>query len=108
VQTAALTRERLGTGLAAVTAGADGVYLADGSGVHHEPGVHAGELDPIGRGDAFAAGLLWGALDGDLQAGLRYGVALAALTQTYWGDVPWATRQDVVTALAGRGAKPSR
>jgi hypothetical protein len=43
-----------------------------------------------------------------MNAGLRYGVALAALTQTYWGDVPWATRQDVLTALAGRAAKPAR
>jgi 2-dehydro-3-deoxygluconokinase len=107
-ETAALTREQLGARLAAVTAGADGAYLADERGVHHEPGVQAGELDPIGRGDAFAAGLLWGALEGDLNAGLRYGVALAALTQTYWGDVPWATRQDVLAALAGRGAKPAR
>lgn len=107
-QTATRTRERLGAGLAVVTAGADGAYLADAGGVHHEPGVHAGELDPIGRGDAFAAGLLWGALDGDLRAGMRYGVALAALTQTYWGDVPWATRPDVLAAVAGRGVKPTR
>jgi 2-dehydro-3-deoxygluconokinase len=106
--TAPQVRMRFGAGVAVITAGAEGAYLADENGVHHEPAVPGVELDPIGRGDAFAAGLLWGALDGDLRAGLRYGAALAALAQTYWGDVPWATRQDVLAVLAGRGQKPVR
>ena len=93
---------------AVVTAGADGAYLAGEVGVHHEPAIPGGEVDPIGRGDAFAAGLLWGALDGDFLAGLRYGVALASLAQTYWGDITWSTRQDVQAVLAGRGQKPAR
>jgi len=93
---------------AVVTAGADGAYLASSGGVHHEPAIAGGEVDPIGRGDAFTAGLLWGALDGDFRAGLRYGVALASLAQTYWGDITWSTRQDVQAVLAGRGQKPAR
>jgi len=93
---------------AVVTAGADGAYLAGEVGVHHEPAIPGGEVDPIGRGDAFTAGLLWGALDGDFRAGLRYGVALASLAQTYWGDITWSTRQDVQAVLAGRGQKPAR
>lgn len=101
-------RVRYRPGAAVVTAGADGAYLADEGGVHHEPAITGGEVDPIGRGDAFAAGVLWGALEGDGRAGLRYGVALAALEQTYWGDVPWATREDVLSVLAGRGRKPLR
>lgn len=105
---AAGLRKHARAGSAVVTAGADGAYLADGSTVHHEPAISGAEVDPIGRGDAFAAGLLWGALEGDLRAGLRYGAALAALAQTYWGDVPWCTRQDVVAVLAGRGPKPVR
>jgi len=101
-------RERCHADAAIVTAGAEGAYLASGTGVRHEPAVPGGEVDPIGRGDAFAAGVLWGALEGDLSAGLRYGTALAALSQTYWGDVPWSTRQDVLAVLAGRGPKPQR
>ncbi len=101
-------RERSHAAAAIVTAGAEGAYLADGTGVRHEPAVLGGEIDPIGRGDAFAAGVLWGALEGDLSAGLRYGAALAALSQTFSGDVPWSTRQDVLAVLAGRGPKPQR
>ncbi len=76
--------------------------------VTSRPAVPGGEVDPIGRGDAFTAGVLWGALEGDLGEGLRYGAALATLSQTYWGDVPWSTRQDVLAVLAGRGSKPQR
>lgn len=105
---AAALRDRTRAAAAIVTAGAAGAYLADANGVRHEPAVPGGEVDPIGRGDAFAAGVLWGALEGDLAMGLRYGAALATLSQTYWGDVPWGTRQDVLAVLAGRGPKPQR
>jgi 2-dehydro-3-deoxygluconokinase len=91
-----------------VTAGAAGACLADVGGTAHEAAVTAGEIDPIGRGDAFAAGLLWGALEDDLRAGLRYGAALAAITQTYLGDVAWVTRHDVLAVLAGRSPRPQR
>lgn len=101
-------RARFDAGAAVLTAGADGAWLADAVDVVHEPILAGDELDPIGRGDAFAAGLLWGALEGNLRMGLQYGSALAVLKQTYWGDVPWATRQDVCGVLAGRGPEPSR
>lgn len=100
---------RTGAGAVVVTAGRDGAYLAaDHGGVLHEPAIPGEELDRIGRGDAFAAGVLWGALEDDLAAGLRYGAALAALAQTYYGDIAWSTRADVVQLLAGRGLRPDR
>jgi 2-dehydro-3-deoxygluconokinase len=105
---AARLRDRTRAAVAIITAGPAGAYLADAGGARHEPALPGGEVDPIGRGDAFAAGVLWGALEGDPDAGLRYGAALAALSQTYWGDVPWSTRQDVLAVLAGRGRKPQR
>jgi 2-dehydro-3-deoxygluconokinase len=102
-------RDRFRAAAVAVTAGAGGAHLADAAaGTVHEAAVPAGEIDPIGRGDAFTAGMLWGALDGDLRAGLRYGVALAAITQTYLGDIAWVTRRDVLAVLAGRGPRPVR
>lgn len=101
-------RTRLRSLIAIVTAGANGAYLADNEGLHHEPAMPGAEVDPIGRGDAFAAGVLWGALEGDVRAGLRYGVALAAVTQATMGDIPWCTRQDVLRLLAGGDRKPSR
>lgn len=101
-------RERLSAAAVVVTAGARGAWLVDAQGTVHEPAIAGGEIDPIGRGDAFAAGVLWGALEGDLRAGLRYGAALATLAQTYWGDVPWSTKADVLAVLAGRGSRPIR
>ncbi len=101
-------RERVRAGAAVVTAGSEGAYLADDDAVYGEPAIPGVEVDPIGRGDAFAAGLIWGALEGDLCAGLRYGVALASLSQTFWGDVPWVTRQEVLGLLTSRSAKPER
>jgi 2-dehydro-3-deoxygluconokinase len=101
-------REYASASAAVVTAGPSGAWLSDPGGITHEPAILGPEVDPIGRGDAFAAGMLWGALDGDLRAGLRYGVALATLAHTYWGDVPWATKADVLALFAGRGPKPVR
>jgi 2-dehydro-3-deoxygluconokinase len=101
-------RGRFGASAAVITAGEAGAYLADADGVRHEAAVPGLEVDRIGRGDALAAGLLWGALEGDLRAGLRYGVALATLAGTYHGDVAWSTRQDVLALLAGRDSKPVR
>ena len=105
---AAQLREHARAAAAVVTAGPHGAWLVDTNGATHEPAILGPEVDPIGRGDAFAAGVLWGALDGDLRAGLRYGVALAALSQTYWCDGPWSTKADVLALLAGRGPKPVR
>ena len=105
---AARLRALCHAGAAVITAGPAGAYLAGADGVHHEPALAGEVVDPIGRGDALAAGLLWGALDGDLRAGLRYGVALAALTQTYRGDVGWITRQEVLGALTDRDRETRR
>jgi 2-dehydro-3-deoxygluconokinase len=105
---AARMRRHLQAATTVITAGAVGAYLAGDGGVVHQPALPGEVVDPIGRGDALAAGLLWGALEGDLRAGLRYGVVLAALAQTYRGDIAWITRQDVLTALAGDQGEPQR
>lgn len=44
-------------------------------------------LDRLGAGDAFAAGVLDGFLDGDMLLGLQRGVALSALVLTQYGDM---------------------
>jgi 2-dehydro-3-deoxygluconokinase len=103
---AARMHDRYRAKAAIVTAGARGAYLVGDDGVHHERALEGDEVDPVGRGDAFAAGVLWGALEGDLHAGMRYGVALAALAQAYWGDIPRMTRDDVYTIMANNGRAP--
>ena len=59
-------------------------------------------VDRLGAGDSFAAGLIHGLLDGDVQRALDWGVATSALKHSMPGDFAWVTR-DEVEAAAGRG-----
>jgi 2-dehydro-3-deoxygluconokinase len=65
-------------------------------------------VDRLGAGDSFAAGLIHGLLDGDLQKGLDYGVAASALKHTIPGDFNWVTREEVEALLKGPGLRISR
>ena len=65
-------------------------------------------VDRLGAGDSFAAGLIHGLLDGDLQKGLDYGVAASALKHTIPGDFDWITREEVEALLKGPGLRISR
>jgi 2-dehydro-3-deoxygluconokinase len=56
-------------------------------------------VDRIGAGDAFAAGVLWGYLEGSLARGLERGVAMAALKMTLKGDLFRLDRATVEAAL---------
>jgi 2-dehydro-3-deoxygluconokinase len=65
-------------------------------------------VDRVGAGDCFAAGLIHGLLDGDLQKGLDWGVAASALKHTLPGDFAWITRAEVESLLKGGGLRISR
>jgi 2-dehydro-3-deoxygluconokinase len=65
-------------------------------------------VDRLGAGDCFAAGLIHGLLDGDLQKGLDYGVAASALKHSIPGDFAWLTRDEVEALLKGPGLRISR
>jgi 2-dehydro-3-deoxygluconokinase len=65
-------------------------------------------VDRLGAGDSFAAGLIHGLLDGDLQKGLDYGVAASALKHSIPGDFAWVTREEVEALLKGPGLRISR
>jgi 2-dehydro-3-deoxygluconokinase len=59
-------------------------------------------VDPIGAGDAYAAGFLWALLRGrDLQEAVDSGTAVAALKCSTWGDIALVSPQDVADVLAG-------
>ena len=59
-------------------------------------------VDQVGRGDSFAAGFLYGYISSDdVQKGLDYGVAFAALKHSFPGDFNWCTKEEVEALLAG-------
>ncbi len=66
-------------------------------------------VDRVGAGDAFTSGLLYGWLRlKDVQKGIQYGNAFAALKHTLPGDFNWATMEEVEALLRGGGLRISR
>jgi 2-dehydro-3-deoxygluconokinase len=65
-------------------------------------------VDRLGAGDSFAAGLIHGLLDEDVQKGLDWGVAASALKHTIAGDFDWITRDEVEALVRGSGLRISR
>jgi 2-dehydro-3-deoxygluconokinase len=98
--TAAALRERFGARAVVVTMGGDGALCHDG-GVRRVACFPVREVDRVGAGDAFDAGLIYGVLQGDPDLGLTYGMAMAALKHTIPGDEFVATREEVEAVIAG-------
>jgi 2-dehydro-3-deoxygluconokinase len=66
-------------------------------------------VDRVGAGDAFTSGLLFGWLRlKDVQKGIQYGNAFAALKHTLPGDFNWSTMEEVEALLKGGGLRISR
>jgi len=95
-------RDRFGCTTLVLTLGERGALAHSGRVTARHPAHRTEIVDRVGRGDAFASGFLYAYLRGDEEAGPRYGNALAALKQTYPGDVCHATLPDVEAVLAGQ------
>ena len=66
-------------------------------------------VDRVGAGDAFTAGFLFGWLKlKDVEKGVQYGNAFAALKHTLPGDFNWSTMEEVEALLKGAGLRISR
>lgn len=66
-------------------------------------------VDRVGAGDSFTAGFLYGWLKlNDVEKGVQYGNAFAALKHTIPGDLNWATLDEVEAQLKGAGLRISR
>ncbi|MFN3421415.1 MAG: sugar kinase [Armatimonadota bacterium] len=78
----------------AVTHG-DKAVVATPQGTFSQSGYQIEEIDRLGAGDAFAAGLLFGVLQGNWEVGLRYGLAMAAIKHTIPGDWFIGTKSEV-------------
>jgi 2-dehydro-3-deoxygluconokinase len=91
-----------------VTHGERGAALLEGGRLTQQPALPVQIVDRIGSGDAFAAGVLDGAIDGDMAAGLRRGVALAAIALAQHGDRVLATRPELEAVMAQAGGDVAR
>jgi 2-dehydro-3-deoxygluconokinase len=66
-------------------------------------------VDRVGAGDSFTAGFLYGWMkEKDVEKGVRYGNAFAALKHTVPGDFNWCTQEEVEAQLKGTGLRISR
>ena len=80
-----------------VTFAEQGALLWNGNEWIHETAHSTRIIDRLGAGDALAAGVIHGWLDGDLPAGLRYGVTLSALALTKFGDMVVTNRSELLS-----------
>jgi 2-dehydro-3-deoxygluconokinase len=66
-------------------------------------------VDRVGAGDSFTAGFLYSWIkEKDVQKGVQYGNAYAALKHTIPGDFNWSTLEEVEAQLKGAGLRISR
>jgi len=84
-----------------VTRGDRGSLWFDGSVVREQEAVPVQILDRLGAGDAFAAGVLDGWLEGSVAEGMRRGAMLAGIALTQRGDQV-VTDRDELSRLIGR------
>ena len=101
-------REIVGGGNVVLTRGSNGaVWLIDGQ-AGSAPSFPAEIVDRIGAGDAFAAGVAIGAVDGDIPSGVVRGLAMAALKLGMYGDQLRVEPSEVEALIAGGGREVSR
>lgn len=103
---AAALRLRTGAEAVIVTAGGAGASWDTPAGADSAPGYRVAEaVDRIGAGDAFAAGVIIGLLGDGVAAGVRRGLAMAALKMGIYGDQLVVTQPEVDALLS---ADPER
>ena len=84
-----------------LTSSYEGAHLWDGKEWLYEPARPTKIIDRLGAGDALAAGVIHGWLEGDPKAGLRYGVTLAALALSQFGDMVITNQEELLTLSRG-------
>jgi len=88
---------RFNVGVAVMTMGKEGAMALDRDGCFYQGQAEpTPEVDPLGSGDAFAAGFLFGYLtDGNLASALQLGASAAALKRTIPGDLALISLEDL-------------
>jgi len=98
-EAARVLRDKLAVGTMVVTDGDRGAAALNSSGACQAGGHKINVIDRIGAGDAFAAGFIDGYLRGDLEYGLKQGLALAAMKHSFMGDIPWVTQKELADLI---------
>ena len=96
--------ERSSAGLVIVTAGEAGATAVARSGASYfQPAPAVDVIDPVGAGDAFAAGFLhqWFDAPANIPTALRSAVAAASIAMTMPGDLAIITPQELAEAIRG-------
>ncbi|NJC73409.1 sugar kinase [Planosporangium thailandense] len=91
-----------------VTSGADGAVAWWQDETFGAPALPTVAVDRIGAGDAFAAGLLWGLLDGSPQDALTRATAMASLAMSVHGDQCRFSADEVLDIAHGLGREVRR
>lgn len=78
----------------------NGVYGWDGKRITHVPARKVKIVDRVGAGDALAAGVLHGYLQGDFIKGLHYGVTMSALVLSQYGEIVITTSNELEALLS--------
>lgn len=90
------------------TFGKHGAVMLAGDEFAQRAAIPVQIVDRIGSGDALAAGVLDGLLDGDPRAGLERGIALAAIALTQHGDRALTSRAELDAVMAEHGRDVAR
>ena len=96
-------REKYGCDVVVITLGPEGSMAFDGEKFYRGAAYTLQEVNRLGAGDAFDAGLIYGWLRSDLQTGLDYGGAMAALKHTIPQNIPLVNKDDVEGLIGGTG-----
>jgi 2-dehydro-3-deoxygluconokinase len=86
----------------------EGVMVWDGREFYHAPARPVQIVDRLGAGDALAAGIIHGWLDGNLAQGVEYGTALAAICLSLYGDAVITTPEEVAAVMKTGGGGLNR
>jgi 2-dehydro-3-deoxygluconokinase len=98
---AARAQELFGVETLVLTCGAEGCVWRAGDAVGDVVALPAQVVDRVGVGDAFAAGVVVGVLEGDVVRGIEYGRAMAALKVGIEGDQLRAHADEVLRLMSG-------
>jgi len=91
-----------------MTLGSEGASWTEDGSCQEAAAFDTAIVDRVGSGDAFAAGVITGFLDGDLADGVQRGLAMAALTLGLYGDQFIGGPRDVDTVRNRTGPEVVR